>query len=77
MKRILVFFVFLMAVGVFNPEVEAQCPMCKTSLEANRKDNKNAVGNGINNGILYLLAMPFVMVGGVAGLYIYRNRKTS
>jgi hypothetical protein len=24
-----------------------------------------------------LLAMPFVMVGGVAGLYIYRNRKAS
>jgi hypothetical protein len=58
-------------------EVAAQCPMCKTSLEANRKDNAKAVGNGINNGILYLLAMPFVMVGGVAGLYIYRNRKAS
>jgi hypothetical protein len=57
-------------------EVTAQCPMCKTSLEANRKDNEKAVGNGINNGILYLLAMPFIMVGSIAGLYIYRQRKT-
>lgn len=65
------------ALGTLLPEANAQCPMCKTSLEANRKDNANAVGNGINNGILYLLAMPFVMVGGVAGLYIYRNRRTS
>lgn len=74
---------WIVAVGILacmtgsSFSVDAQCPMCKTSLEANRKDSKNAVGNGINNGILYLLAMPFVMVGGVAGLYIYRNRKTS
>jgi len=77
MKRIVLLLSFVCVATFISPMVEAQCPMCKTSLEANRKDNKNAVGNGINNGILYLLAMPFVMVGGVAGLYIYRNRKTT
>lgn len=77
MKRIVVLFSLLLALSAVAPSADAQCPMCKTSLEANRKDSKNAVGNGINNGILYLLAMPFVMVGGVAGLYIYRNRRTS
>jgi len=77
MKRFLLLLVAFFALNLPSPQVTAQCPMCKTSLEANRKDNKNAVGNGINNGILYLLAMPFIMVGGVAGLYIYRNRKTS
>lgn len=77
MKRTLAVLLFLLAVSVTVPKVQAQCPMCKTSLEANRKDSKNAVGNGINNGILYLLAMPFVMVGGVAGLYIYRKRRAS
>ena len=77
MKRWTLALGLMLFTGLFAAEVAAQCPMCKTSLEANRKDNANAVGNGINNGILYLLAMPFVMVGGVAGLYIYRNRKTS
>lgn len=77
MKRLLVVLSLLVLVVGTHLEAEAQCPMCKTSLEANRKDHKNAVGNGINNGILYLLAMPFIMVGGVAGLYIYRNRKVS
>lgn len=77
MKRWIVVLGILACMAGTSYSVDAQCPMCKTSLEANRKDNKNAVGNGINNGILYLLAMPFVMVGGVAGLYIYRNRKTS
>lgn len=68
--------VFAAGLTVQAEVASAQCPMCKTSLEANRKDNANRVGNGINNGILYLLAMPFVMVGGVAGLYIYRQRKS-
>ena len=53
----------------------AQCPMCKTSLEANRKNDKNRVGNGINDGILYLLAMPFIAVGSVGAIYVYRQRK--
>ena len=75
MKRRIFVVAMLALLAVGATKVQAQCPMCKTSLEANRKDNDKAVGNGINNGILYLLAMPFVMVGGVAGLYIYRNRK--
>jgi len=54
----------------------AQCPMCKTSLESNRKGNVNRVGNGINNGILYLLAMPFIAVGSVGAIYVYRQRKS-
>lgn len=77
MKRWMFALGLIFCLGMGSANVVAQCPMCKTSLEANRKDNANAVGNGINNGILYLLAMPFVMVGGVAGLYLYRNRKAS
>jgi uncharacterized protein YbaR (Trm112 family) len=55
--------------------VKAQCPMCKTSLEANRKDSQNSVGQGINQGILYLLAMPFLLLGTVGGLYWHRHRR--
>jgi hypothetical protein len=54
---------------------QAQCPMCKTSLEANRKDQTESVGNGINKGILYLLAMPFVMAASVGGVYWFRLRQ--
>lgn len=55
--------------------VSAQCPMCKTSLESNRKDDQKAVGKGLNKGILYLLAMPFLLVGTVGGLYWHRQRR--
>ncbi|MFM8837637.1 MAG: hypothetical protein ACKOHH_03285 [Bacteroidota bacterium] len=55
--------------------VAAQCPMCKTSLESNRKDDQKGVGRGLNKGILYLLAMPFLLVGTVGGLYWHRQRR--
>ncbi len=78
MKRLLFLFVFTISLAAGSALLNtatAQCPMCKTSLEANRKDNETRVGNGINKGILYLLAMPFLMVGGVGGVYIYRLRR--
>ena len=53
----------------------AQCPMCKTSLESNRKDDQKAVGQGLNKGILYLLARPVLLVGTVGGLYWHRQRR--
>jgi len=33
------------------------------------------VGKGLNKGILYLLAMPFLVVGTVGGLYWHRQRR--
>lgn len=55
--------------------VQAQCPMCKTALKSNKEGSgKSTVGNGINNGILFLLTMPYVLVG-TAGLVWYANRR--
>lgn len=79
MKKLLIVvsFAFTLVLGsALLHSASAQCPMCKTSLEANRKDEGDQrVGNGINKGILYLLAMPFVMVGSVGGVYLYRIRR--
>lgn len=54
-------------------EVAAQCPMCKMSAESNLK-NGGTVGRGLNAGILYMLAMPYLIVGCI-GIWWYRNRK--
>ena len=75
MKKWMMILAVLAGMTVIGDVALAQCPMCKTSLEANRKDNVNRVGNGINNGILYLLAMPFIAVGSVGAIYVYRQRK--
>jgi hypothetical protein len=55
------------------PEAHAQCPMCKSNVSAARNANQ-PVGNGLNTGILYLLAAPYVLVGGL-GYYWYRTMR--
>lgn len=58
---------------VFMSEGLAQCPMCKMSAESNLKDGGTA-GKGLNAGILYLLATPYLLVGGMAYLW-WRSRR--
>lgn len=53
--------------------VEAQCPMCRMSAESNL-ENGGEAGKGLNKGILYLLATPYLMIGGIA-FFWYRNRR--
>ncbi|HMO38032.1 MAG TPA: hypothetical protein PKC76_01525 [Saprospiraceae bacterium] len=53
--------------------VQAQCPMCKIAAESNLKDGGQA-GKGLNAGILYMLATPYVIIG-VVGYIWWRNRK--
>lgn len=54
-------------------EAPAQCPMCKMSAESNLK-NGGTQGRGLNNGILYMLATPYLVVG-LIGYMWWRNRK--
>jgi len=63
----------LVVLFVFSPEmVEAQCAMCRAALES-EADNSQA--EGINNGIVYLMAIPYILVGGLF-FVIYRKLKT-
>lgn len=55
------------------PGLEAQCPMCKMAVESNLKGGGSA-GKGLNAGILYMLATPYVLVGGLAFVW-WRNRR--
>lgn len=56
------------------PQVaEAQCPMCRMSAESNLK-NGGTDGRGLNNGILYMLATPYMIIG-VIGFMWWRNRR--
>lgn len=50
---------------------DAQCAMCRAVLESQDDDS---TAKGINNGIMYLMVFPYLLVGGI-GVAIYRNRK--
>lgn len=55
--------------------VKAQCAMCSATAEAGVKDG-NTEANGLNNGILYLLAAPYIAlaVGGYVWYKKYRRK---
>lgn len=61
--------------GLLSP-VAAQCPMCKKNVEAHLLA-KGQVGAGLNTGILYLLSVPYLMVGTVAFLWWRRQRRVA
>ncbi|MEM9885498.1 MAG: hypothetical protein AAF849_06365 [Bacteroidota bacterium] len=65
----LVAIVFLLGTDA----LEAQCPMCRMAAESNLKDGGTA-GKGLNNGILYMLATPYFVIGTIAFVW-WRNRK--
>ncbi|WP_236537131.1 hypothetical protein [Sphingobacterium composti Ten et al. 2007 non Yoo et al. 2007] len=56
---------------------QAQCAMCSLNAE-NSTQNGNSQGKGLNDGILFLLAMPFLIGGGVAFLWYkkFRHKET-
>lgn len=66
----LLFFVVFMLMSQY---AEAQCPMCRMSAESNLK-NGGTEGRGLNAGILYLLAMPYLIVASI-GIWWWRNRR--
>jgi len=53
--------------------VDAQCAMCRAVLES---EEGQETAKGINNGIVYLMTIPYVLIGAV-GYFIYRNIKKS
>jgi hypothetical protein len=68
---ILILFFTMMA---SSQQTLAQCAMCKATAESNMKEHTNNFGAGLNKGILYLLAMPYIL-GGVGIFIWYRHRK--
>ena len=52
----------------------AQCTMCKTQVEAARTEKDSYDFSGLNKGILYMAAIPYLLVGAV-GYFWYRNSR--
>ncbi len=71
--RILWVLIFVFALMLISVDADAQCAMCKASAEEGLKDG-NTQTAGLNAGIMYLLAMPYLAFG-VIGFLWYRNYK--
>jgi hypothetical protein len=70
MKRKIFFFLFSF---FFFLQTNAQCAMCRAVLES---EEGQSTARGINNGIVYLMAIPYILIGGL-GYFIYRKLKSN
>ncbi len=52
----------------FTLNTQAQCAMCRASLES---EGSTAKAEAINDGIVYLMVIPYVLVT-VVGVVVYR-----
>ena len=53
----------------------AQCAMCRATVDSNQGMNQNTIADGLNFGILYLMAIPYVLLIG-GGVLFYRHLKS-
>lgn len=60
-------FVILMLLILISISVDAQCAMCRAVLESEEGQH---TAKGINDGIIYLMAIPYILIGGI-GYFIY------
>jgi hypothetical protein len=65
------FFLLLILLMMAPTLAEAQCAMCRAVVES-EVDGKTA--EGINNGIVYLMAFPYLLVAGL-GYFVYRKMR--
>ena len=66
-KKIVFAFIFFLVSQV----TQAQCAMCRAALESEEGTEKAAA---VNDGIVYLMAFPYLLVGAL-GYFIYKYRK--
>jgi len=63
-------FVLVLAVAI---ESYAQCPMCRAAAETNLQSG-GTEGKGLNKGILYMLTLPYLLIGTIGFLW-WKNKK--
>lgn len=66
------FFISCLVLFLLPQLTEAQCAMCRAVLES---EEGNAAAEGINNGIVYLMAIPYILVGGLF-YFVYKKMKS-
>jgi amino acid transporter len=77
MKKIAFIFLFIFVTAIsIQPAAKAQCAMCTINAEQGTK-NGNTQGKGINDGVLYLMALPYLLIAGLGVLWYVRYHKKS
>jgi hypothetical protein len=62
---------FVLSLFVFSVSANAQCAMCRAALGG---DGNRAQAQAVNDGIVYLMLIPYVLVAGI-GFAVYKLYK--
>jgi hypothetical protein len=73
LKILLIIFIAGIVLFSFEP-VRAQCAMCTAAVESNSK-NGSTTANGLNHGIMYLLAAPYLAVAAIGFIWYKKYRR--
>lgn len=71
MKTKVIIILLLLVTVTFD--AQAQCAMCRAVLESG---TDQSAAKGINDGIMYLMVFPYLLMGGVAYM-VWRSRRKS
>jgi hypothetical protein len=72
MKKLAAASLILLLAVALSDTAWAQCAMCRTALE----QEGGQVAAGFNRAILFLLTMPYLVFGSIAGSWYWKRRKS-
>jgi len=62
-------WILVIVVLFYSAFAKAQCAMCRAVIESG---GDTQAAQGLNNGITYLMAFPYILVGGIIYM-VYRS----
>ena len=76
MKHPIVIILVIFQLSIINSQPStAQCAMCKSSIESNQTLEVTNRAQGLNTGILYLMIIPYILIGGLGYLWYSNSKK--
>jgi hypothetical protein len=69
-RKVLLLVIFTIGYSLLPIASKAQCAMCRAALES---EDNGVKAEAVNDGIVYLMAIPYVLVG-ILGYAIYKMR---
>lgn len=82
LKNILAAVALTLLLVFAGTDAYSQCAMCRATVESNvgtgkghNHEPESEVGSGLNTGILYLMIIPYLLIGTVGFLWYKNSRK--
>jgi hypothetical protein len=70
MKAAILSVVFMVLI---NATAIAQCAMCRATAESATENVNKGIGEGLNSGIVYLMLLPYLLLGTVAVVFFRKK----